>query len=48
VLVEADGRRTVAEADDALTARLLHGDAVGTTVRLAPGEGGPDVAGAPG
>ena len=44
VLVEAQGRRTVAGADDALTAWLLAGDVVGATVRVTATEGGPDTA----
>lgn len=48
LLVERGGRRTVARANEALTALVLEGDAVGTTVRLSAGDAGPDTASAAG
>jgi acetyl-CoA C-acetyltransferase len=44
VLAESQGRRTVARADNTLTAQLLAADAVGTAVRLTASDDGPDVA----
>ena len=43
LIAESGGRRTVAVADDDLTAALLAGDGVGTAVTLEAREEGPDV-----